>query len=539
MKKQAISVILDPKGVDEVSNTVGAWLKEAGIAQRDISRIRLTLEEILFNICTHTDGNLPAEISFLKRFGAQMLRIRYGGERFDPRKSADNELEEFTSVLLTQMGIFPVWRWRLRKNEVILNVTTRKKHATLLTFGCVALAIVLGLSGSFIPEAVRTAVTDYGLSFLSSGFLNLLNTFIGLMIFLTVITGICGMGSTAALGRIGKQMITRFLLGTFLCCAAWTAAARLFFPLAGSTGEASSGFRSILELIFGILPSNPVKPFLDGNTLQIVFMAVMIGIVLLVTGSQTENLRNVISELQMVVMRCVTAVCVLLPLYIFSSLVIQLWTSGPQLLVHFWKPLVLSVVFCAVLLCLYTAYTSWKMKVKPSVLISKLIPDFIIALTTSSSSAAFATGMEINEKQLGIDNSLSRMGFPIGGILYAGSYSLLYVLAGAFVAECYGVHADLAWWVTLWIVCSLLGVSTPPVAGGSISCLSVMMAQLHIPAEGLAISVALAMFLDFICTGTRIPVLHMELILQADHLGLINTDVLCAPSNMSNETKNV
>ncbi len=43
MKKQAFSVILDPKGVDEASNTVGAWLKEAGIVQRDISRIRLTL----------------------------------------------------------------------------------------------------------------------------------------------------------------------------------------------------------------------------------------------------------------------------------------------------------------------------------------------------------------------------------------------------------------------------------------------------------------------------------------------------------------
>lgn len=537
MKKQAISVILDPTGVDEASNTVGAWLKEAGIAQRDISRIRITLEEILFNICTHMDESIPAEISFLKHFGAKILRIRYGGKRFDPRKSTEDELEEFTASLLARTGILPVWRFRFRKNEVILHVTTRKKHAELVTFGCVALAIALGLAGPMIPEGVRSAVTDYGLSFLSSGFLNLLNTFIGLMIFLTVITGICGMGSTAALGRIGKQMITRFMLGTFVCCAAWTAAARFFFPLAVDAGEASSGFRSILELIFGILPSNPVKPFLDGNTLQIVFMAVMVGIVLLITGSQTENLRNVVNELQMVVMRCVTAVCMFLPLYIFSSLVIQLWTAGPQMLVRFWKPLALSVVFCSVLLCLYTGYTCWKMKVKPSVLIPKLIPDFIIGLTTSSSSAAFAVGMEINEKQLGIDNSLSRMGFPIGGILHAGSYSLLYVMAGVFVAECYGVHVNMAWWITMWIVCSLLGISTPPVAGGNISCLSVMMAQLHIPAEGLAIGVALAMFLDFICTGTKIPVLHMELILQADHLGLINKDVLRKPLNMSKEEK--
>ena len=392
--------------------------------------------------------------------------------------------------------------------------------------GCIAAAAVTGLLGQYIPEPVRNTVIDYGLSFLSGGFLNLLNTFIGLMIFLTVITGICGIGSAAALGKVGKQMMTRFIAGTFGICAVLTAAARLFFPLAPDAGGSGSGFRAILEMIFGIIPANPVQPFLDGNTLQIVFIAVLAGIVLILTGSQTENLRNIIAEAQIVVMRCVTFVCMFLPVYIFSSLVTQLWTAGPAMLVRFWKPLVLCAVLSALLVGTYLAWTCWKLKVKPSVLVRKLMPDFIIALSTSSSSAAFAAGMDINEQQLGIDRSFSRMAFPIGGIVFAGSYSLLFILTGAFMAECYGIHADIAWWVTMWIVCSLLAIATPPVAGGNISCLSVMMIQLHIPAEGLALGVALAMFLDFICTGARIPILHMELALQADHMGLIDPEVL-------------
>ena len=54
------------------------------------------------------------------------------------------------------------------------------------------------------------------------------------------------------------------------------------------------------------------------------------------------------------------------------------------------------------------------------------------------------------------------------------------------------------------------------------------MLQLHILAEGLAIGVARAMFMDFFCTSSRIAILHMELALQADRLGLLDRDVLRA-----------
>ena len=525
MKKE-MKLTLTRSGVDEASDTVQKWLEEAGIGHRDVSLIRLITEEMLLNICEHTEETKQAEIVFFRSFGREQLRIRYGGDRFDPRKPADNEIEEYTASLLDRTGILPVWRWRFGRNELTIPVSAAKKRAELVMLGCIAAAVAVGLLGQYIPETIRNPVMDYGLLYLSGGFLNLLNTFIGLMIFLTVITGICGIGSTAALGKVGKQMMIRFLVTTFATCGAVTAGAYLLFPLARDSSGGGSGFLTILDMLFDILPANPVKPFLDGNTLQIVFMAVLIGIILLLTGSQTENLRKGLTEAQFVVMRCVTAVCMLLPFYIFSSLVTQLWISGPQMLARFWKPLAVCVFFSVILLVLYTAYTCWKLKVKPSVLTKKLMPGFIIGLSTSSSSAAFTTCMDINEQKLGIDKSLSGMGLPIGSIVFAGSYSMMYVLAGAFMAECYGLHVDIAWWITMWIVCSLLAISTPPVAGGNISCLSVMMLQLHIPAEGLALGVALAMFLDFLCTGTKIALLHMELSLQADHLGLLNYETL-------------
>lgn len=163
---------------------------------------------------------------------------------------------------------------------------------------------------------------------------------------------------------------------------------------------------------------------------------------------------------------------------------------------------------------------------KPSVLLPKLLPDYLIGLSTGSSSAAFSTSMEINEKKLGIDAAFSRTIVPIGCILFPGIQMLYYLMTAAYLAHYYGVQADLAWWIIFCIVCILVTFATPPVIGGGIACLSIVMAQLQIPMDGLAVGVTLAMLLDFPCTAARIFILHLETALQADKLGLLDPEVL-------------
>ena len=526
MKIKEMSVSLDPQGVDAASEAVRGWLEAAGAESRIIARARVSLETMLNAICEHGEEHTRAELRFSRWFGGCLLRVRYDGGRFDPTRIADNEIEAFTASILSRTGMQPSWAMRAGKNELVFRVPTQSHRAEFVMLGCIAAAVAVGLLGPFIPEAVRTGATDYALSFLSDGFLSLLNTFIGVMIFLTVVTGICGIGSAAALGRIGKRMMSRFLLSTFLLCAFNVFVIQFFFPLGSGGGEGSNQIRAILDMVFGILPSNPIQPFLEGNTLQIVFMATLVGLVLLLLGSQTEGLRHLNYQMRAVVMRCVAAVCMFLPVYIFSSLVVQFWNGGASLFLRFWKPLVLCVFLNLSIAAGYMALTCGKLRVKPSVLLPKLLPDFLIGLSTSSSAVALPTSMEINEKKLGIDPSFSQMAHPIGMIFSVGSYSLIYILCGAVLAESCGLTVDIAWWITMWFVCAMLTLATPPVAGGTVSCLSILLLQLHIPEEGLVIGATYAMILDFLCTGFRIPILHMDLALLADRLGLLDHETL-------------
>ena len=118
MKKKEITIELNKAGVDEASETVSGWLEEAGIKKRDIFRIRLSIEEILLEICSGVKENIRAEVSFYRHFGAQLLRVRFGGGRFDPGKPADNEAVKMATYEDMRCGAAVGYRGQKSKSLV-------------------------------------------------------------------------------------------------------------------------------------------------------------------------------------------------------------------------------------------------------------------------------------------------------------------------------------------------------------------------------------------------------------------------------------
>ena len=480
-KRETLNLVLNPEGVDQASAWIQEKMSDAGVDHADVVRIRLTMEDLLEHIVQKAEEPVNAKLNFRRRMSRCELSVRYDGAPLDPTETVDQEGEDYIRIVLSQTGIRPIWRWDSEGNRLNLNVPLRSLHAGLVMVGWMAAAIAVGLLGRFLPGAVRATIVTYGLNLVSQAFMNVLRTYIGVMIFLSVLPG----GSAAG-------------------------------------GQA----QAVVDMILGILPSNPVQPFLEGNTLQIIFMAILAGVIIQQLGSQAYDLRRLILQLAQVVTRCVNAVCFFLPLFIFSSLVSQMWGETASMFLQFWKPLLFAAVVSAVLVIVMTLYTGMRLKVSPSLLLHKLMPDAMIGLATSSSAAAFSVFLEANEKKLGMEPSFSKAASSVGIILCPLTAGMVFMLVVPFLAQLYGVRADLIWWITLWFTGSLFAISTPPVAGGTISCLSILMLQLNVPAEALAAAAALATVLDFILTGARLPLFHMELLLQADRFGFIDKDVL-------------
>ena len=116
-------------------------------------------------------------------------------------------------------------------------------------------------------------------------FMGLLSAFASPLIFLSVAGSIYNIGDIATLGKVGKRMISRFLWMTLIFTTVFGIAILPLFPLAGS-GSSSFRLSELLEMVLGIVPDNFFTPFLEGNPLQIIFLAVLAGMAMLILGNR-------------------------------------------------------------------------------------------------------------------------------------------------------------------------------------------------------------------------------------------------------------
>jgi len=327
--------------------------------------------------------------------------------------------------------------------------------------------------------------------------------------------------------KLGKVLVTRSLVLSFLTSGICILVMLPLFSVAIGASEAGAGqIKNLIQMLVEIVPENPVQPFLDGNTLQIIFLAVIIGVILLVTGSRSENFQAFILDFNTVIMQSIELICRLLPIYIFASLTLQFWENGFASMLALWKPIAVCVAFCAVCMIAKLIIAGVKLKTPAGLLARKIMPGSLVGFATASSSSAFAACSRANEKSLGIDPKLSRIGLPVGNVLYQSFYVSLFIVTVYFCAEKYGVPVNVAWLLVAWIVCTLLSIAAPPVPGGTLACMSIILAQLGIPAEALPMTLTINVLLDFVCTGGKIWMLQLELALQADRLELLDYDIL-------------
>ncbi len=514
---------LNEAAVDTVSAAVQDYLNKLNAESHSVQRIRLTVEELLLNIQSHYGNGIKISVGLGKQFGRHIFRLRYEAEPFDPSKSGENPL---TDDMMRSLGLFPAWSCRGKTNTVSLVLANRPKRGMLFyILPAAAAAVVLGVLGSIIPENVQAAVNDSVLSPVSNGFLGLLNTFGGLMILFTLCSGILEMGDTATLGRTGKSVLSRFIGISFAISAATVVVVLPFVSLNFSSGgqEQVSVFDQIIRMFFDILPTNIIDPFRNGNTLQIIVIALFIGCALLAVGERGSRVRGPIVDSAALFQRIVSFVCALVPLFVFSMLLQLIWSGQASVLISVLKPLILIVVLTVIITVTVLIISSFRLKCSPMLLIKKVFPAFMVAFTTASSVSAFQIGMETCEKKLGIKQSFV---YPLGSVIYMPTSVILLPVLVCTFAETYQIAVGIPWLIMAVVTSTLMMIATPPIPGGDILCYSVLFSSLGIPAEAIVMATAVGVVYDYLGTGANVILLILRITCDAQRLDNLDRDTL-------------
>ena len=201
----------------------------------------------------------------------------------------------------------------------------------------ITLAIFIGLVagilfGLFMPERYDFLLPAVEL--VSSLYMNALRMMIYPLVFCSLVVGIQSIGSVGATGKIGGQALLYFSATTL-----FASTLGLFLPQMLGLGKGvtiqmvesdveAAQFTSLVDTVKNLIPSNPVASFADGDMLQVLVFAVIIGIACLTLGKKADPVVTLCESLLDSCIEVVTWVMYCTPVGVFCSIASVMYANG-------------------------------------------------------------------------------------------------------------------------------------------------------------------------------------------------------------------
>ncbi len=495
--------------------------------KKEVLRIVLTLEEILLKFQSRFGED--CQIVLVEDIFASHYRVRVqiASMSFNPFDS-EEEYSEVLQGLLYGQGLAFQWVYRDGINTLTYSFRKKRKNRTLIQL---FLSILSAAACAFIcyllPRDISDFITERLIGPIYDTFIGLISFISSPLILLTVMWGIYSIGDVTSLSNIGKRMIRRFLIMMFVC-AGVTLLTQLPFYELHPLGNSTFAFSDLYMMILDIVPDNLISPFLNSNTLQIIFIAVIIGIAMLLLSDKTTVAAKFVEQTNYIVQLIMETVSKFISIFVFLSLFQLMLGNGVRFLLGSYKLFLTLILASVVILILDGAFLCFRFKLSPKLLIRKMSSTYIIAVTTASSSASFTDDMEVCEKKLGIDKRIVNVGVPLGQTIFMPGSMILFYCLTLYISGFFGTKISLPWLLTLTVLTVILAIAAPPVPGGGLACYALIVSQMGLPPEAVATFCALGIIPDFICTATNISMLQIELVKLADSLNMLDKEKLHA-----------
>lgn len=513
---------LEIASIESAGDYVRDILKQYKCTDRDMVRAQLFTEEtMVYWTETANEGDI-LQINVRKRFKTISLSLSYRGAQSNPLAISDEEEDETEFSFIGQnilIGLSTVtYSYENGYNVITFTLKEKGTNPVILIIFALAAAIICGLIVNRFAPSLGPGLSASILIPLSKAFFGLLNAIVIPFLFLSVIASIFNMENIAQMKRIFRILFSWFLGLTAMSAVIAVLAGMIYFPLqnGASTGVNEVNiWTQIAKMLFDIIPSNIFQSFLDGNTLQTIFLAVITGITMLVYKGRFPVISKVVSESNLIFSTLLDAICSLMPWVIFICIFDMLLSGDGRVLLSSIAVVVLICIcfLLIVLLCLLSVALIEKQN--PLQYIKTIGPVLLIALSTASSSATFAPHSMIASNKQGIRDYLANFSIPVGALFAKPFVVPVLLLMTLFVGNFYSLTFTAADVVSMVLLCVILSVAVPPVQGMGIFLFTIIFKRFTIPLEGLAMAASLFMLFDYLMTtgnvfSINISMLHTE-----------------------------
>lgn len=371
---------------------------------------------------------------------------------------------------------------------------------------------VVGMALTFAPESFFGPLDRYVLDPVGQIFINLIMMLVVPLVFVSIVLGTAGLGEPAKLGRIGVFTITFFLTTTAIAISIGLALAYLVKP--GRTGifETSnlgdftpSEAPPILETLVNIIPANPIAAMSAGEMLQIIAFAVFIGVALAYLNEKTKGIFNLFEQANDILGWLVMLVMRFAPYGAFALIASAIGGAGLDAvgsMLSYMLTVIAGLLLHALLI--YSLAIWFLGRRNPITFYKGFFPAMTVAFSTASSNATLPVSLKAAQENLGVKKEISSFVQPLGATINMDGTAIMQAVATVFISQVYDLPLTMVDLLMVVLVATLASVGTAGVPGVGLIMLAMVLNQVGLPVEGIALIIGIDRILDMLRTSLNI-----------------------------------
>ena len=374
----------------------------------------------------------------------------------------------------------------------------------------VFIGLVLGVCLGFLlgEKAIH-------LKFLGDLFIKAVSMTVIPVVFVSMVCGIISMKDPMKMGRIAFKTLSVYILtmagatsiALFMSTQVFSPGKDLKIQALAVTGSeiVTSKPPNFFETLVGMVPSNVFTSFIEGNIIQVIFFAFLIGIAINLTGKLSKPLEEFFNGLMPVVFKLVELVMKLAPLGVFGLMAVVTGTQGIDVL----KALlgVVFVIFVSMLVIVFFIYGGGLMllgRMNPRQFFRKMLPVQTLAFSTTSSAATLPLNMKVAEEGLGLSRGIVSFILPLGATINMNGMSAYMGVVAVFVANIYGIEFGAKEMLQVVLTSTIAAIGCAGVPAAGLIVMPVVLSSVGVPLKVIGVMAAVDRIIDMMCTTINI-----------------------------------
>lgn len=501
MKKFTLKAQIN--NIPEAVSLTQDYLKSLKLKNDAVLSALFSLEDVLSSLINHSSPSEDLNIKIFSYFGNISIRILCKGTAFgidelqnqyvfaDLDEDEENVIQELIAkVLGDNISI----NHKNGINHVQINVKKSPYRQLINTLFALIGGIVFGLLlKSVLSDEINLMLVNSLFSPVYTMFLNALKMIVGPLVLFSIASSISEFDNLRSLGKIAGKVMLMYVFTSLLAIITGRIAyfiapignSELMNMVSQNAAVTPSVSVSLKNTIMNIIPNNIISPFLNGDMLQIIFMAVLLGV-----GTSlfhNEKLNEAVKIINGLMSKITAVIISFMPIAVLCSMTKMIVTIDMSniMSVFAWVPVCYlgHFMMIAVYMLLMVVLTG----LNPLKFLKKFSGVMLTGFSTASSNATMPSSMKACDEKLGIASRIYSFSIPLGATINMDGSCVTLIITAFYMARIFGVEINGSELFTIFMMIMVLSMGAPGVPGGNLICISILLPCIGIPSDAIGI----------------------------------------------------